>query len=318
MRRIFDRRRTLASPGLARLCSLQACSTTVLAVKSELGSPKKSVKLRCVAAPESRRAQLLRTYRTVPDDDDDDEQERGRGEFKASKREKDSDAEDDDDDDEPAASSKKRKKAPGKAGKPAKKAKKSDGDDEDEDDVEGVRIEMNQAVTLTFSLKYLVNFAKSAALSKKVQLMMSNDVPLLVSLSLSPRVVCAQTLTRARARGRRPPTSRARAVRGAAATPAPSGTARSRPSLRPVRALARRAEHVQPARLAVEADLLVLVQAQLPDRDRDLVLAALLRLRLCLPRCARRRLCPVAPQRRARGRRRRRAPRAGVLPFTSA
>ena len=43
---------------------------------------------------------------------------------------------------------------------------------------------MNQAVTLTFSLKYLVNFSKSSSLSKKVQLMMSNDVPLLVRLIL--------------------------------------------------------------------------------------------------------------------------------------
>ena len=40
---------------------------------------------------------------------------------------------------------------------------------------------MNQHVTLTFSLKYLVNFAKSSTLSNDVQLMMSNDVPLLVS-----------------------------------------------------------------------------------------------------------------------------------------
>lgn len=40
---------------------------------------------------------------------------------------------------------------------------------------------MNQHVSLTFSLKYLVNFSKSATLSNKVQLMMSNDVPLLVS-----------------------------------------------------------------------------------------------------------------------------------------
>ena len=44
---------------------------------------------------------------------------------------------------------------------------------------------MNQAVTLTFSLKYLVNFSKSSSLSKKVQLMMSNDVPLLVSICCS-------------------------------------------------------------------------------------------------------------------------------------
>ncbi len=68
--------------------------------------------------------------------------------------------------------------------KPAKKAKKQKDDDED-DDFEGVRIEMNQAVTLTFSLKYLVNFSKSSTLSKKVQLMMSNDVPLLVSVVLA-------------------------------------------------------------------------------------------------------------------------------------
>jgi len=40
---------------------------------------------------------------------------------------------------------------------------------------------MNQAVSLTFSLKYLVNFSKSTSLSRQVQLMMSADVPLLVS-----------------------------------------------------------------------------------------------------------------------------------------
>lgn len=40
---------------------------------------------------------------------------------------------------------------------------------------------MNQHVNLTFSLKYLVNFAKSSSLSNIVQLMLSNDVPLLVS-----------------------------------------------------------------------------------------------------------------------------------------
>jgi proliferating cell nuclear antigen len=48
----------------------------------------------------------------------------------------------------------------------------------------GVSIELNQAVNLTFSLKYLVNFSKSASLSNTVQLCLSNDVPLLVSLSL--------------------------------------------------------------------------------------------------------------------------------------
>ncbi|KAJ8468801.1 hypothetical protein ONZ51_g9414 [Trametes cubensis] len=109
------------------------------------------------------------------EDEDED-----AGEFKPSKKEKGSDDEDEDED-EDSGSSKKRKKAPGKSGKPAKKAKKDAESDDDDDDFDGVRIEMNQAVTLTFSLKYLVNFSKSSALSKKVQLMMSNDVPLLVS-----------------------------------------------------------------------------------------------------------------------------------------
>ncbi|KAI0767679.1 proliferating cell nuclear antigen, N-terminal domain-containing protein [Fomes fomentarius] len=105
-----------------------------------------------------------------------DEDEEGEQEFKPTKGE-DDDEEQEDDDEE--GSSKKRKRSSGKA-KPSKKAKKTGEDDED-DDFEGVRIEMNQAVTLTFSLKYLVNFSKSSSLSKKVQLMMSNDVPLLVS-----------------------------------------------------------------------------------------------------------------------------------------
>jgi len=35
-----------------------------------------------------------------------------------------------------------------------------------------------------FSLKYLVNFSKSSSLSNTVQLMVSNDVPLLVSCLL--------------------------------------------------------------------------------------------------------------------------------------
>ena len=67
------------------------------------------------------------------------------------------------------------------AAKPAKKAKKGKSEEDGEDVPDGVRIEMNQHVNLTFSLKYLVNFSKSASLANKVQLMMSNDVPLLVA-----------------------------------------------------------------------------------------------------------------------------------------
>ena len=43
---------------------------------------------------------------------------------------------------------------------------------------------MAQHVSLTFSLKYLVNFSKSASLSDTVQLHMSNEVPLLVGIFL--------------------------------------------------------------------------------------------------------------------------------------
>ncbi|KAL7420896.1 proliferating cell nuclear antigen [Cryptotrichosporon argae] len=78
--------------------------------------------------------------------------------------------EEQDDEDRP----KKRKTANGKA-KSSKKAKTVSSDE----DV-GVSIILEKQVSLTFSLKYLTNFAKSAPLSKEVTLNMSNDVPLLV------------------------------------------------------------------------------------------------------------------------------------------
>ncbi|NXD32692.1 PCNA protein, partial [Spelaeornis formosus] len=47
-------------------------------------------------------------------------------------------------------------------------------------DEPGVSIILEKQVSLTFSLKYLSNFAKSAPLATEVSLNMSNDVPLLV------------------------------------------------------------------------------------------------------------------------------------------
>lgn len=67
--------------------------------------------------------------------------------------------------------------------KAKKKAKKA-ADDSAEGGGGGVHIEMTQHVSLTFSLKYLVNFSKSASLSDTVQLMLKNEVPLLVRISL--------------------------------------------------------------------------------------------------------------------------------------
>lgn len=68
----------------------------------------------------------------------------------------------------------KKRKANGGA-KGSKKAK-TGGSDEDV----GVSIILEKQVSLTFSLKYLSNFAKSAPLAREVSLNMSNDVPLLV------------------------------------------------------------------------------------------------------------------------------------------
>ncbi|TDL30091.1 proliferating cell nuclear antigen [Rickenella mellea] len=113
---------------------------------------------------------------------EEDAEEDDGGEFKAKSDDEGDGEEEKSDADEDSSNKKKRKKAPASAnGKAAKKSKKKSGDDDDDGSVGGVSIEMNQHVTLTFSLKYLVNFAKSQSLSDTVQLMMSNDVPLLVS-----------------------------------------------------------------------------------------------------------------------------------------
>ncbi|GKT83429.1 proliferating cell nuclear antigen [Colletotrichum tofieldiae] len=47
-----------------------------------------------------------------------------------------------------------------------------------------VDIALSEPVSLTFSLKYLVNFCKAAAISKQVKICLSNEVPLLVEYTL--------------------------------------------------------------------------------------------------------------------------------------
>ncbi|KAG2351614.1 hypothetical protein BDR07DRAFT_1442978 [Suillus spraguei] len=109
----------------------------------------------------------IKKEKKMKKEDDDvemegEEEDEDQEEFKA--KSDDEGEEEQDEEDEDKKSSKKRKKAPAKSnGKPAKKVKKSD----ETPQMEG--------------LKYLVNFSKSSALSNTVQLMMSNDVPLLVS-----------------------------------------------------------------------------------------------------------------------------------------
>jgi proliferating cell nuclear antigen len=55
--------------------------------------------------------------------------------------------------------------------------------DVDKDD-NNVAIDLAEPVSLTFSLKYLVNFCKASGLSPKVRLCLSNEVPLLVEYGL--------------------------------------------------------------------------------------------------------------------------------------
>lgn len=50
---------------------------------------------------------------------------------------------------------------------------------------QNVTINLSEPVSLTFSLKYLVNFCKASGLSGKVKLCLSQEVPLLVEYSLS-------------------------------------------------------------------------------------------------------------------------------------
>lgn len=47
-----------------------------------------------------------------------------------------------------------------------------------------VDIELSEPVSLTFSLKYLVNFCKASNLSARVKICLSNEVPLLVEYGL--------------------------------------------------------------------------------------------------------------------------------------
>ena len=61
-----------------------------------------------------------------------------------------------------------------------------------EKESEAVLIEMNEPVSLTFSLKYLTNFCKASGLSDSVKLCLSSEVPLLVEYAL--QLVCMRVV----------------------------------------------------------------------------------------------------------------------------
>lgn len=49
-----------------------------------------------------------------------------------------------------------------------------------ENSADDIKIDLSEPVSLTFSLKYLVNFCKASSLSSQVKICLSNEVPLLV------------------------------------------------------------------------------------------------------------------------------------------
>lgn len=111
-----------------------------------------------------------------------DVEEDDGGSIKAADSDGESEAGSDAEEDE-SSNKKKRKRASKANGK--KVAKKTKRSADDGGDTGGVAIEMSSAVSLTFSLKYLVNFAKSSSLVDTVELKMHSEVPLLVSLSFA-------------------------------------------------------------------------------------------------------------------------------------
>ncbi|KAF9442538.1 proliferating cell nuclear antigen [Macrolepiota fuliginosa MF-IS2] len=112
-------------------------------------------------------------------DDDVEMDEEQEQEFKLNSDDEGEEEQGAEDEDEEGGGSKKRKKKANGSSKPNKKAKTKKAEKNEDDD--SVVVDMNQHVSLTFSLKYLVNFSKSSSLAKRVQLMMSSDVPLLVA-----------------------------------------------------------------------------------------------------------------------------------------
>jgi len=128
-----------------------------------------------------KKAKKAKKVKKEPGVEDEDEEMASGNDDEAEFQAK---SEDEGEDEVSDSEKKKRKRPAASSEKKSKKKSKKSGDESAEggDGASGgVHIEMTQHVNLTFSLKYLVTFSKSASLSDTVQLMLKNDVPLLVS-----------------------------------------------------------------------------------------------------------------------------------------
>ncbi|WVR08762.1 proliferating cell nuclear antigen (pcna) [Kwoniella sp. DSM 27419] len=169
----YDATITMSSAEFQRICrDLAALGESVkieaskegvrFSSEGEVGNG--SVLLKQSAGTDRGAGSSKRNVKRDPDDEEEDEKP------DVDEEEGEEEQEDEDDEDRP-----KKRKTNGKP-KSSKKAKNVEASG---DDV-GVSIILEKQVSLTFSLKYLTNFAKSAPLARAVSLHMSNDVPLLV------------------------------------------------------------------------------------------------------------------------------------------
>lgn len=162
----YDATITMSSQEFARICrDLTALGESVKIEASKEGvrfSSEGEVGSGSVLLKQTAGSDRRTRAKTDPDEEEEEEQD---------EKPDVSEGEDEiDDEDRP-----KKRKANG-ASKSASKKGKAAASDEDV----GVSIILEKQVSLTFSLKYLSNFAKSAPLAREVSLNMSNDVPLLV------------------------------------------------------------------------------------------------------------------------------------------
>ncbi|KAF8625453.1 hypothetical protein AX17_006854 [Amanita inopinata Kibby_2008] len=160
----------VSKEGLRFTCDGEAANANILLRQSDGSGPIKKIKK---GEDDDGPSSSRKVKKEDADVDMDEEEEKET----PSDGEEEHDPEEEDEEE----NGRKRKKKVNGVSKPSKKAKTSKKKDDEESSSSEIIIELNSHVSLTFSLKYLVNFSKSSSLCSKVQLMMSNDVPLLVS-----------------------------------------------------------------------------------------------------------------------------------------
>jgi len=163
----YDATITMSSAEFQRICrDLAALGESVKIEASKEGvrfSSEGEVGSGSVLLKQSSGGGGSRNVKRDPDEDEEQEEDE--------KPDIDEEGEEEQDDED----RQKKRKAPNGKVKSAKKSKTTSSDEDP-----GVTIILEKQVSLTFSLKYLSNFAKSAPLAREVSLNMSNDVPLLV------------------------------------------------------------------------------------------------------------------------------------------